>query len=136
MHTIPTGTWVVVADGTQARRFHNVGQHDTLALKQEDLIKPDPVDGRDQGPSGHRPIESSREQTDEAIFARQLVHRLNHAALKHEFKHLFLVADPKTMGGIRPQLHSETSKRLSGELTRTLTHATVEEIEKILKANA
>ena len=135
MHKIPTGTWVVVADGTQARLFHNVGKHDALQLKQEDLIKPDVVDEQGQGPSGHRPPEASPEQTDEATFAKQLVHRLNAAALKQEFEHLFLIADPKTMGEIRPQLHAETSKRLTGELTKTLTNSTLEDIEKILKAN-
>ncbi|WP_158755078.1 host attachment family protein [Dyella sp. S184] len=135
MHKIPTGTWVVVADGTQARLFHNLGKQDALQLKQDDLIKPDVVDEQGQGPSGHRPPEASPEQTDEATFAKQLVHRLNAAALKQEFEHLFLIADPKTMGEIRPQLHAETSKRLTGELTKTLTNSTLEDIEKILKAN-
>jgi len=136
MHKIPTGTWVVVADGTQARLFHNLGKQDALQLKQDDFIKPDVVDEQGQGPSGHRPPEASPEQTDEATFAKQLVHRLNTAALKQEFEHLFLVADPKTMGEIRPQLHAETSKRITGELTKTLTNSTLEDIEKILKANA
>jgi len=135
MHKIPTGTWVVVADGTQARLFHNLGKQDALQLKQDDLIKPDVVDEQGQGPSGHRPPEASPEQTDEATFAKQLVHRLNAAALKQEFEHLFLIADPKTMGEIRPQLHAETSKRLTGELTKTLTNSTLEDIEKILKEN-
>jgi protein required for attachment to host cells len=135
MYKIPTGTWVVVADGTQARLFHNVGKHDTLKLKQDDLIKPDMVDEQGQGPSGHRPPEASPEQTDEATFAKQLIHRLNAAALKQEFEHLFLVADPKTMGEIRPQLHVETTRRITGELTKTLTNSTLEDIEKILKAN-
>ncbi len=132
MHVIPTGTWVVVADGTQARLFHNVGKHDTLHLKQEDLIS---ADAQGHGPSGHRPIDQSSEQTDEATFAKQLAHRLNAAALKQEFEHLFLIADPRTIGEMRPQLHTETSKRIIGELTKTLTKSTVEEIEKSLKAN-
>lgn len=135
MHKIPTGSWVVVADGTQARFFLNVGKHDTLHLKQEELIKPEMVDAQGQGPSGHRPIESSQEQTDEATFTKLLAHRLNAAALIQAYDHLFLIADPKTMGEIRPQLHSETSKRLTGELTKTLTNSTLEEIEKILKAH-
>ncbi|WP_426688169.1 host attachment family protein [Rhodanobacter ginsengiterrae] len=135
MHKIPTGTWVVVADGTHARLFHNIGKHDALRLKQEALIKPDTNDTEDQGPSGHRPPEATPEQTDEATFAKQLVQRLNAAALKQEFEHLFLIADPKTMGEIRPQLHGETTRRLTGELAKTLTNSTVEDIEKILKAN-
>jgi protein required for attachment to host cells len=135
MHKIPTGTWVVVADGTQARFFQNVGKQDALRLTQEDVIKPDVVDEQGQGPSGHRPPEESLEQTDEATFAKQLAHRLNAAALKQEYEHLFLIADPKTLGEIRPQLHAETTKRITGELAKTLTNSTLDEIEKILKAN-
>jgi protein required for attachment to host cells len=134
MHKIPTGTWVVVADGTHARLFHNIGKQDALKLKQDDLLKFDDADAQGQGPSGHRPIESSREQTDEATFTKQLAHRLNAAALKQEFEHVFLIADPTTMGELRPQLHGETSKRVSGELTKTLTNSTLEDIEKILKS--
>lgn len=134
MQKIPTGAWVVVADGTHARLFHNVGKQDALQLKQVDLMEPDSVDEQAQGPSGHRPPEASAEQTDEATFAKQLAHRLNAAALKQEFEHLFLIADPKTLGEIRPQLHAETSKRLCGELSKTLTNTPLEEIEKILHA--
>lgn len=135
MQKIPTGTWVVVADGVHARLFHNVGKQGALQLKQAELMKPDLVDEQGQGPSGHRPPEASPEQTDEATFAKQLVHRLNTAALQHEYEHLFLIADPTTLGEIRPQLHVETSKRITGELAKTLTNSTLEDIEKILAAH-
>ncbi len=135
MHKIPTGAWVVVADGTHARLFRNVGKNDTLRLRQEDLVKSDMDEEEGQGPSGHRPSDASPEQTDEATFAKQLAHRLNAAALRQEFEHLVLVADPKTLGEIRPQLHSETTRRLVGELAKTLTNSTLEDIEKILEAN-
>ena len=136
MQKIPTGTWIVVADGTHARLFHNVGKQDELKLKQADVIKPNEGNEHGQGPSGHRPSDASQGQTDEATFVKQLAHRLNAAALKHEFEHLFLIADPTTLGEIRPQLHVETSKRLSGELAKTLTNSSVEDIEKSLKAHA
>ncbi|MGV8958825.1 MAG: host attachment protein [Stenotrophomonas sp.] len=55
-----------------------------------------------QGPSGRSPPEASAEQTGEATFAKKITHRLNAAALNQEFEHLFLVADPKTLGEIRP----------------------------------
>ena len=135
MQKIPSGAWVVVADGGQARLFHNVGKQDSLQLKQEALIHSDTTNEQAQGPSGHRPPEEGLGQAEEATFAKQLVHRLNAAALKHEFEHLFLIADPKTLGEIRPQLHGETSRRLIGELAKTLTHSTLDEIEGILKAH-
>ena len=134
MHNIPTGTWVVVADGQHARLFHNAGTQDALRLKQDDLVKLDTADVEGQGPSGNRPKDQTQEQTVEATFAKQLVHRLNAAALTQKFEYLFLVADLKTMGEMRPQLHPETSKRIVGELNKTLTNSSVEEIEKILKA--
>ncbi|MEO6829232.1 MAG: host attachment family protein [Acidobacteriaceae bacterium] len=134
MHKIPTGAWVVVADGTHARLFHNAGKQDALQLRQDNLMKPDLLGEQGQGPSGERPPEASPEQTDEATFAKQLADRLNAAALKQKFEHLFLIADPKTLGEIRPQLHAETSKRLCGELAKTLTNSSLEDIEKILKA--
>lgn len=136
MHKIPTGAWVVVADGVHARLFHNVGKQDALQLEQDDLMGPDTVDEQAQGPSGHRPPEASPEQTSEATFAKQLILRLNASALKQEFEYLFLIADPKTLGEIRPQLHPEASKRLCGELAKTLTNMPLEEIEKILNAQA
>lgn len=136
MHMISTGSWVVVADGTQARLFHNVGKQDAWQLKQDDLMRPDAMGAQGQGPSGHRPPEASPEQTDEATFAKQLAHRLNAAALNNEFEQLVLIADPKTLGEMRPQLHAETSRRLTGELAKTLTNSTLEDIEKILRAHA
>lgn len=134
MHEIPTGTWVVVADGTHARLFHNVGTQDALQLAQAELIEPDMDDAQGQGPSGQRPPEATPEQTVEATFAKQLAQRLNAAALKHRFEHLFLIADPTTLGEMRPQLHVETSKRLCGELAKTLTNSSLEDIQRILQA--
>ncbi|MCW8808889.1 MAG: host attachment family protein, partial [Rhodanobacter sp.] len=72
MHTIPAGAWVVVADGTNARLFRNVGKQDALQLTQDDLITSDAPDAQGEGPSGHRPPEASVEQTHGATFAKQL----------------------------------------------------------------
>lgn len=135
MQKFATGTWVVVADGTHARVFHNIGKQGVVQLKQEDVLKPDSDAAQGQGPSGASPQEATQGQIDEATFVKQLAHRLNAAALKHEFEHLFLIADPTTLGEIRPQLHVETSKRLTGELAKTLTNSSLEDIEKILKAH-
>ncbi len=128
MHKIVPGTWVVVADGGEARLFHSEGQGDKFALKQVKVITP--KDLLDDGPAGHRPPESSEHATDEATFAKQLAHRLNAAALKNEYEHLVLMADPQTLGQMRPQLHKETVCRMVKEVAKTFTNAPVEDIEK------
>ena len=68
----------------------------------------------------------------EAAFARQLAHTINAAALQHKFQHIVLVADPQTLGRMRPLLHKETSARLVGELPKTLTNSPLEDIERAL----
>jgi len=130
MDKIPADAMVVVADGESARVFRNVGTDGALSLHQQELVTAQNVD--DDGPSGSAPPEQSLQQTDEATFAKQLAHRLNHGALTNAYAHLVLVADPQTLGQMRPQLHKETLQRMHGELAKTLTNSSVHDIERSL----
>jgi protein required for attachment to host cells len=132
MKKIPTGAWVVVADGTGARLLRNVGKGLNVSLQQVKLVGPREL--ANDGPAGRQPPERSMAEMDEATFAKQLAQRLNAAALKNEFAHLVLVADPQTLGQMRPLLHEETTRRMVEELNKTLFHAPLEEIERALKA--
>ena len=130
MKAIPSQAWIVVADGGKARMLRNVGEGGKLMLKQDHLIEPQDLD--DDGPSGRTPSESTESQLDEATFAKQLAHRINAAAKKQEFAHLVLIADPQTLGQMRPQLHQETQQRLLGEIGKTLTNSSLDDIERSL----
>ena len=130
MDKIPADAMVVVADGESARVFRNVGADGALSLQQQELVTAQNVD--DDGPSGSAPTEQSPQQTDEATFAKQLAHRLNNGALTNAYAHLVLVADPQTLGQMRPQLHKETLQRMHGELAKTFTNSPVHDIERAL----
>jgi protein required for attachment to host cells len=130
MDRIPADAMVVVADGESARVFRNVGADGALSLQQQELVTAQNVD--DDGPSGSAPTEQSPQQTDEATFAKQLAHRLNHGALTNAYAHLVLVADPQTLGQMRPQLHKETLQRMHGELAKNLTNSPLPDIERSL----
>lgn len=130
MERIPEGTLVVVADGEGARVFRNVGKGTAVSLKQEDLLEVQNVN--DEGPSGVAPPEQTGQQTDEATFAKQLAQQLNHGALTNQYEHVVLIADPQTLGQVRPQLHKEVLQRLHGELAKTFTNAPLEDIERAL----
>ena len=130
MDKIPADAMVVVADGTGARVFRNVGTDGTLSLQQKETVTAQNVD--DEGPSGSAPSEQSPQQTDEATFAKQLANRLNHGALTNAYAYLVLVADPQTLGQMRPQLHKETLQRMHGELAKTLTNSPLQDIERAL----
>lgn len=130
MDKIPAGTWVVVADGMRARMLVNAGNDRKVALTQQAVLGP--VDLESQGPSGVSPPESTGQQIDEATFAKQLANHLNAAALAGEYEHLVLVADPQTLGQMRPLLHKETVRRQVGEVAKTMTNTPLEDIERAL----
>jgi protein required for attachment to host cells len=132
MKKIPTGAWIVVADGTGARLLRNVGKGLNVSLEQVKLVGP--KDLAHEGPAGRQPPERSTAEIDEATFVKQLAQRLNAAALKNEYAHLVLVADPQTLGQMRPLLHEQTTKRMVEELNKSLFRAPLEEIERALKA--
>lgn len=52
--------------------------------------------------------------------------------LAHSGKYdkLILVADPGTLGQIRPSLHQEVSSKIVLELAKTLTNSSVADIER------
>ncbi|MDQ3038432.1 MAG: host attachment family protein [Pseudomonadota bacterium] len=130
MSNIPADAMVVVADGERARMFRNVGTEQAISLKQQEILTP--KDLENDGPSGVAPPEQTEHQTDEATFAKQLAHRLNHGALTNAYAHLVLVADPSSLGLMRPQLHKETLARMHCEVAKTLTNSSVEDIERAL----
>jgi protein required for attachment to host cells len=129
MGKIPAGTVVVVADGGGARVFRNIGDKE-LVLQQQDMLELMNMD--DDGPAGALPAESTGKQINEATFAKQLAIGLNNGALKDEYTHLVLVADPQTLGRMRPLLHKETQQRLIGEIAKTLTNSPLQDIERAL----
>ena len=130
MPKLPEGTLVVVTDGVKARLFRNLQEGDAPQLRQEAVM--DAHDMYLQGPSGVAPPEQTGEQTDEASFAKHVARMLNHGALTNEYADLVLVADPHTLGQMRPQLHKETLGRLRGEIAKTLTNSPVEDIAAAL----
>lgn len=134
MIRIPANALIVVADGEGARLFRNQGSPTSISLHQFDLIEL--MDTQDEGPGGSMPGEASDKQIEEATFAKLLAQGLNEGALNHRYEQLVLVADPITLGRIRPQLHKEVQQRLVAEVAKTLTNSPIADIEKSLKALA
>ncbi len=127
---IPHNALVVVADGAGARLFRNSGQENKVKLTADGAFKPSHL--LDDGPAGHRPPESSDQETDEATFAKQLAKELYRRAHSGDFTALVLIADPQTLGQIRPSLHKEVRDRLVAEVAKTLTKSSIADIQKAL----
>lgn len=132
MTALPEDALVVVADGEGARVFRNRGEKGAISLHQYELLEL--VNLNDDGPAGSMPGQSTSRQLDEATFAKQLAKGLNDAALKQQYAHLILVADPKTLGRVRPLLHKEATQRIVAEVGKDLTNVPLEDIERTLAA--
>jgi protein required for attachment to host cells len=127
---IPHNALIVVADGTGARLFRNTGKDFTVELKTDGEFKPSHLSN--DGPAGHRPPESSGQETDEATFAKQLAKELYRRAHSGDYEALVLIADPQTLGQIRPSLHKEVRARLVSEIGKTLTNSSIADIQKAM----
>lgn len=126
--SLPDKALVVVADGTSARMLRVSGKGQNQSLRQIEELNPKNLD--DDGPFGARPPEQSAQETDEATFAKQLAQTLYSRAHSGDYEALLLVADPETMGQIRPQLHKEVQDKIVGEISKTLTSHPLKDIEK------
>src|SRR5512138_1613055 len=130
----PTRSWIVIADGAQARILENHGpgkglvalpseaMHQTLRPSREiNADRPGRTHDR-MGPGRHAmepPSDPHREE--KRRFADLLADHINAAALKHSYDRLVLVAPPKTLGDLRKALSKEAAARLDGELPKDLT---------------
>lgn len=143
---IETGTWVLIADGEKYLLLRNQGDADLLDLRVLDHDALENASTREQGtdrpgrfdtPGG--PGRSAVAETDwnrlgKERFAKDLAERLRLAALGNDFAALVIVADPRTLGVLRPELHKAVLERVTGELDKDLTGAPVDRIEAALKA--
>ena len=130
MTIIPHNTLIVVADGGGAMLLRNVGRGGQVELREERRLTPDNL--LDDGPSGSRPEEQTQSQTDEATFAKQLTQTLNKMKLVGEFDGLVLIADPQTLGQMRPIMHKTVEAALISSLAKDLTHHSFEDIAKAI----
>ncbi len=122
----PDGTFVVITTGREAKTFRVAGG----ALEQDSHWAP--KDLIDDGPAGKIPPDMSAGEIDEATFSKQVAERLYAMAHKGAFDGLILVADPGTLGEIRPLLHQEVSSRILLEQAKTLINSPTEDIERSL----
>ena len=143
---IPNDTFVVVADGRKMLFFRNDGdaQHPNLVVERKRVQdNPDNIDQRTDAPgrsfSSVGAGRSAYEETDfhqleEDRFAAETADLLKKRALNNDFEKLIIVAPPKTLGELRKHYHKEVESRLIGEIDKTLTGHSVEDIESALQA--
>ncbi|MGF1610957.1 MAG: host attachment protein [Kiloniellales bacterium] len=137
----PVRTWIVVADGAQARFLMNQGPGKGLecALEEEanSARQPSRELGSDKpgrvhdrfGPGRHTMVPRvDWHQFEKQKFAREMASILDSAAERRSFDRLVLVAPPKTLGALRSALNKNTARMVVGEVPKDLTQVTVGEL--------
>jgi len=134
-------TWAVVADGAKALILVNDGTDASPLLSVLDKAELENPPSREQGtdrpgrmPDPSKGQRSAMEATDwhdlaEAGFLRDFAGRLNRAAQADRFSRLILVAPPKVLGLLRPELGAAVRDRVVAEIGSDLTGHPVSEIE-------
>lgn len=123
----PEETFVIIASGEEAKTFR------VRSGSLQHVGDWSPTNLADEGPSGKSPPDASFRDLNEATFSKQIAQRLFKMAHSGDFDQLVLVADPGTLGEIRPLLHQEVTEKLLLEQAKTLINSTVEDIERSLQ---
>lgn len=142
---IAHAAWVLVADSEKFQVFENHGDADLLDLRIRKYSETDNPSTKEQGadrpgrfPSPHGQVSAVADtdwhQLQKENAAIDLAKRVNKWAEKDEFPALVIVADPKTLGILRPNLNAAATGKVVRELAKDLTQHPVAEIERLLRA--
>ena len=146
MTDLATGTWVLVCDSEKALFLRNDVDAQDPDLNLQDMKTQDnPSDiaqsanrpGRmyDTGPGQRSALDDTDwHQLAKERFADDLADILYQKAHRGEFKKLIIVADPRTLGALRPALHPEVASKVIAEIDKTLTNHPIDKIEHLVKA--
>lgn len=122
---LPTGSHIAVADGTQFQLFLNSGTQEEPSLKAVNL--PTRSESAHNAGQGDTP-----RQNEEAGHAASVAAALNAAVLSNKIEHLVVIADPGTLGEMRKLYHKALEAVLIGEIAKTLTGQSSDDILRLL----
>lgn len=139
----PVVTWIVIADGTQARVFENAGPGKGLTpvdgLRfEEEALKTSEIMSDRQGRSfssvghGRSAIEPRTDPAEyrETEFARKVAAMLDEKQAERAYARLVIAAAPTTLGDLRKALSAATRATIVAELPKDLTNTPRQNLDK------
>lgn len=130
---LPHNAHVAVIDGEKCTLYRNTGKLFEPKLAEEECPQLDPTNysaGVRDGDQIGRML--GRTDLTELAHGAAAAEWLNARAVAGTIDELLIIADPKTLGEMRLHYHGELSKRIVGEIAKTLTGSTVKRIETII----
>lgn len=140
-----TVTWILIADGTQARVLENTGPGKGLAtvkgldwsiepLQSKDINSDRPGRGFSSAGSARSAMEPKTDpaQHREAEFMRSVAAEIDRKAQDGAFDRLVIAAAPFALGNLRKALSDHVKKTIVAELDKDLTNLPTPSIDKHL----
>ena len=137
-----TVTWVLVADGAQARVLQNTGPGKGLtqvqglnfemeALQARDIVTDRPGRGRG-GPGGAMEARTDPVEQRESDFVKNLAEVLDKEQQKGAFDRLVIAASPIALGDIRKAMSPHVKKLVVAEINKDLTNLPTDKLTQHL----
>ena len=130
---LPNNAHVAIVDGENFTVMRNTGQ--PLEPQLGHAEKPDlSATNFSAGVKHQDDIGQQHGRTDlnELAHGAAAAEWLNAKSIAGEISDVLVIADPKTLGEMRRHYHPELEKRLVGEIDKTLSGATSEQIAKTI----
>jgi protein required for attachment to host cells len=140
-------TWIVVAESARARIFTMSGTggrlqevadltHPESRLHDTELSSDLPGRAFDSHGQGRHAMEQATDpkQREAQAFAAEIARHIDRGRREGSFDSLVLVAPPKFLGRLRPELSKSARDALTGEIDKNLVEADGETIERHVSA--
>ena len=141
----PIITWILLADGTQARIACNNGPGRGVKPVFEETLHGRNLPGREinsdrpgrtfdshgKGRHAMEPPTDPREN-EKQHFIRDLAALLDKEAKRGRYDRLVLVAPPKALGYLRDALSDQVRGRITGEINKDLVHLPIQDLPRHL----
>lgn len=136
-----TVTWIVIANGTQARIVRNEGpgkgvkpgpdrQFSAANLPGREIMADRPGRTFDSGGQGRHAKEprSDPREVEQQKMLRELARYLDQEGKKGAYDRLVIVAPPRALGSLRAGLSAQTRGKVSGEMDKDLTQVAIHDL--------
>jgi protein required for attachment to host cells len=136
-------TWVLIADGSQARVFHAAGKGKIKEMSEmavahpptRDMVSDRPGRTFDSMGQGRHAMEAPSDPHDkaEADFLRSVAKKLDASCQRKEFDRLVVVAPPRALGTLRSVFSEKLTSAVTQEIAHDLTGFKTPALEARLK---
>ena len=134
-------TWILVADGSQARIASHMGPGKGLEPVLENQLHGRNLPGREimadrpgrafdsagQGRHAMEPVTDPREH-EKQVFIRELAALLDKESKQGRYDRLVIVAPPKALGYLRQELSDNVRSKITGEIDKDLVHVALRDL--------